>query len=294
MTPAPKENITGILYMVAAVAVLAVMDAVMKVLGSRYPAFQVACLRGLMSIPFVLLWVYVRDRSLTTLVRVRWRFHLFRGALAILMLSCFIFGLRSLPLSEAYALFFVAPLLVTALSALLLGETVGWRRWVAVSAGFGGVLIVLRPGVVEFNWGAVAVLFGAACYAFNAITVRVLGRTDSTAGMTFWFTSLLGLGAGVLAFPGWTPLLGGDFGWLLALGLTGSVGQYLLTESFRRAEVSVVAPFEYSALFWALLLDLVVFGVLPGAAVWIGAGVIIASGLYLVRRERSPQPMTPP
>ncbi len=294
MGAGPKESVQGILYMVAAVAVLAVMDAVMKVLSSRYSAFQVACLRGLMSIPFVLLWVYARDRSLTTLIRVRWRFHLLRGVLAILMLSCFVFGLKTLPLSEAYALFFVAPLLVTALSALLLREAVDWRRWTAVSAGFLGVLIVLRPGVVELNWGAVAVLVGAVCYALNAITVRVLGRTDSSAGMTFWFTSLLGLGAGVLAFPGWTPLGGDDAGWLLALGLTGAVGQYLLTEAFRRAEVSVVAPFEYSALVWAVVLDLILFGVLPGTLVWVGAAVIIASGLYLAGRERVPQPVIAP
>lgn len=289
-----SENVVGILYMLAGVAVLSLMDGIMKVLGTRYSPFQVACLRGLMSMPFILAWVYTRDRSLTTLFRVRWRVHLLRGALAILMLSAFIYGIRRLPLSEAYSLFFVAPLLVTALSAAWLKEQVGARRWIAVSVGFGGVLIVLRPGLVAFNWGAVAVLVAAACYALNAITVRILGRTDSTAGMTFWFTSLLGVGAGLLAFPGWTPIQLGDTGWLLGLGITGSVGQYLLTESFRRVPVSVVAPFEYSALFWALVLDLAMFKVLPDHIVFVGAAVIIASGLYLVHRERAPQPITPP
>jgi drug/metabolite transporter (DMT)-like permease len=237
-------------------------------------------------VPFVLAWVYARDRSLRTLVRVRWRLHMFRGLLAILLLGTLIYGLRALPLSEAYALFFVAPLMVTAMSAILLGESVGPRRWIAVSVGFGGVLIVLRPGWVEFNWGAAAVLAAAGFYALNAVTVRVLGRTDSTGSMTFWFTSLAGVGGGVLAYSAWTPVLADHLWLLVVMGLTGSAGQFLLTESFRRAPISLVAPFEYSALAWALLLDWGLFGVLPERIVYVGATVIVLSGLYLVHRER--------
>jgi drug/metabolite transporter (DMT)-like permease len=285
-------NLRGILCMLTAVAVLAVMDAVMKALGTRYPPFEIACLRGLMSIPFVLAWVYTRHRGFSTLIRVRWGLQLGRGLLAVVMLGAFIYGLTALPISEAYALFFVAPLLIAALSAPLLGEEVDGRRWSAILAGFLGVLIVLRPGLSKVGAGSLAILAAACCYSLNAIAVRVLGRTDSTAAMTFWFVTLLGLGAGMLALPAWRPVETEDIVWLLVLGATGSAGQFLLTEAFRRTPASVVAPFDYTALLWAVLLDRLVFGVLPDWVVFAGAGVIVLSGLYLVNRERFPLPVT--
>lgn len=289
-----SENLKGILCMLAAMAVLSLMDAIMKTLGTRYPPFQVACLRGLTSIPFVLVWVYARHRGFATLVRVRWVWQLSRGLLAIFMLGAFIFGLSSLRLSEAYTLFFVAPLLIATLSAPLLGEKVELRRWIAILVGFLGVLIVLRPGFGEIGWGSVAILWAAFCYSLNAVGVRILGRTDSTAAMTFWFVTLIGLGAGLLALPAWRPVGLGDGLHLVALGATGSAGQFLLTEAFRRSPVSVVAPFEYAALLWAVLLDLLLFGGLPDWVVFAGAGVIILSGLYLANRERSTMPPAAP
>lgn len=288
------DNLAGILFMLGATASLSLMDAAMKELGGSYPPLQVACLRGLVSLPFIIAWVYYRERGFATLLRVRWRWHLARGVLAVLMLTSFIYAISRMPLSEAYTLFFIAPLLITALSMPLLGERVDGRRWLAILIGFGGVLIVLRPGFDTVGLGAVAVLTGAGCYALNAISVRILGRTDSTAAMTFWFTALLALGAGVLALPGWQAMRFADTGWLALMGLTGAIGQFLLTEAFRRAPVSVVAPFEYAALFWGVLLDLVIWRALPGLPVFAGAAVIVGSGLYLLRRERRPQPVAPP
>jgi drug/metabolite transporter (DMT)-like permease len=176
----------------------------------------------------------------------------------------------------------------------LLKESVGWRRWLAVLAGFGGVLIVLRPGFVAVNLTAIAVLVSAACYALNAISVRILGRTDSTAAMSFWFVTMVAIGAGLLALPDWQPLRPADAGWLIAMGVTGALGQVFITEAFKCAPVSVIAPFEYSTLFWGVLLDLVLWGVLPGAAVFAGAAVIVGSGLYLIHRERKPPLIMPP
>jgi drug/metabolite transporter (DMT)-like permease len=289
-----SENLRGIVLMLLAMAALAVMDATMKQLVGYYPPIQVAALRGMVSLPFVVAWLYWRERTFVTLVRVRWGWHLARGVLAILMLTSFIYAISGMPLSEAYTLFFVAPLMITALSVPFLKEKVDRRRWIAILVGFGGVLVVLRPGFVELNLMAVAVLVGATCYSLNAISVRILGRTDSTAAMSFWFIAMVAVGAGLLALPNWQPLRAADTFWLIGMGVTGALGQLLITEAFKCAPVSVVAPFEYSTLFWGLLLDVALWGDLPGPTVYIGAAVIIGSGLYLIHRERRPPIVVPP
>jgi drug/metabolite transporter (DMT)-like permease len=289
-----SENLRGIVLMLLAMATLALMDAVMKHLVATFPPIQVAALRGLVSLPFVLGWVYWRERNFTTLVRVRWGWHFARGVLAIVMLTGFIYAISGMPLSEAYTLFFIAPLLITALSVPLLKEHVGPRRWLAILAGFGGVLIVLRPGFVTVGLTTVAILVSATCYALNAITVRILGRSDSTAAMAFWFMAAVAVGAGLLALPGWRAVGFEYTGLLVALGLTGALGQAFITEAFKCAPVSIVAPFEYSSLFWGLGLDLVIWGALPDPIVFVGAAVIVASGLYLIHRERQPTLVTPP
>lgn len=289
-----SDNLRGIGLMLLAMAVLSVMDAVMKQLVGHYSPIQVAALRGLVSLPFVTAWVLWRERSFGSLLRVRWRWHLARGVLAVVMLTSFIYAISGMPLSEAYTLFFVAPLMITALSVPLLKESVGWHRWLAVLAGFGGVLIVLRPGYVAMSLTTVAVLVGATCYALNAISVRILGRTDSTAAMSFWFIAMVSVGAGALALPDWLPLRLQDAGWLIAMGISGTLGQVFITEAFKCAPVSIIAPFEYSTLFWGVLLDLLFWGDLPEPIVFVGAAVIVGSGLYLIHRERRPAIVVPP
>lgn len=288
------ENLQGIALMLLAMAVLSMMDATMKQMAGHYPPLEVATLRGLVSLPFVIAWIGFRERGFGTLFRIRWRWHLARGVLAVLMLTSFIYAISGMPLSEAYSLFFIAPLMITALSVPLLKESVDGRRWIAILTGFAGVLIVLRPGFIAIDLTALAVLVGATCYALNAITVRILGRTDSTAAMTFWFMVMLVIGAGALAAPDWVAVRAADAGWLVAMGVTGAAGQVFLTEAFKRAPVSIIAPFEYSALFWGVLLDLAIWGELPGPIVFAGAAVIVGSGLYLIHRERKPVLVTPP
>ncbi|TLX23277.1 DMT family transporter [Thermomonas fusca] len=272
--------------MLASVALFSLMDAGLKTLAAHYPPFQVAALRGLSSLPLVLAWA-LATAGPRALLRVRWPLHLLRGALGIAMMASFVYALKTLPLSTAYSIFFVAPLLITALSVPFLGERVGPRRWTAIGIGLLGVLVVLRPtgqGMLTLAGGAV--LLAAFGYAVSAITVRVLARTDSTQAITFWLLALMALGAGALAAPGWVPL-GGEHLWIVAaIGVAGALGQYAITEAFRVGEASLVAPLEYTALVWGVGLDLLVWGVLPDAVTWAGAGIIIASGLYLLRRER--------
>ena len=276
----------GMLLMLASVALFSLMDAGLKLLSAHYPPFQVAALRGLSSLPLVLAWALwtVGPRAL---LRVRWSLHLLRGVLGIAMMASFVYALKRLPLSTAYSIFFVAPLLITALSVPILGEKVGPRRWSAIAVGLVGVWVVLRPtGEGMLTWAGLAVLVAAFGYAVSAITVRVLARTDPSQAITFWLLALMALGAGALALPGWVPLRAQDLWIVGGIGVAGAIGQYAITEAFRLAEASRVAPLEYSALVWGLLLDLTLWGVLPDAVTWIGAAIIIASGLYLIRREK--------
>lgn len=272
--------------MLAAVGVFSLMDAGLKELTTHYPSLQVAALRGAASLPFVLAWA-LATVGIRPLLRVRWSLHLLRGALGITMMVAFVYAIGILPLTTAYSIFFVAPLLITALSVPILGERVGPRRWTAIAIGLVGVLVLLRPtGEGMLSLAALAVLLAALMYSISAITVRVLARTDSTQSMMVWLMAMIAVGAGVLAIPGWVPLRAVD-GWLiLGVGIAGALGQYAITEAFRRGEASLLAPLEYTALVWGVLLDATLWGVLPGAVTWLGAAIIVASGLYLLRRER--------
>lgn len=283
---ARSSNLRGILAMLLAVLMLSLMDAGLKLLSPHYPALQVAAMRALSSLPLVVAYVAWRG-AFGTLWRIRWPLHLLRGALGIAMLSLFAFALRDLPLSGAYAIFFIAPLLITALSVPFLGERVGRARWMAIAVGLVGMLVVLRPsGEGLLTLGGLAVLAAALCYAISAITVRIVSRTDSSESQVFWLMAMVGIGAGAMAAPTWVGIRVED-GWvLLGVAVSGFFGQLAITEAFRHGEASAIAPFEYSALAWALVLDWTLWRTLPDGFTLLGAAIIVASGVYLVRHER--------
>jgi drug/metabolite transporter (DMT)-like permease len=275
----------GIIAMLAAVAFFSLMDAQLKLLAAHYPPLQVSFLRGATSLPFVLLPILLRGR-LARLRPVNVRLHLLRGALSVLMLGSFVYAVRESSLATTYSIFMCAPLVVAALSARMLGERVTQSQWVAIAAGLAGVLLMLRPeGAQWISAGSVAAVVAALCYSLAVITLRVLGRTDTTESMVFSFTFLLAIGAGLLSIPAWKPVLWAHWPLLVGVGLLGSLGQHFITEAFRSAPASVVTPFEYTALLWGVLLDLVVWGVLPGAVTLVGGAIVIGAGLFLVRRE---------
>ena len=280
------DNLRGVITMLCAVSLLSLMDAGLKQLSAHYPPLQVCALRSLASWPFVAIWV-ASTTGVRALFHVRWGLHVLRGAIGIVTLSLFVFGIRYLPLSTAYTLFFVAPLIITALSALVLRERIEPVRWIIIGVGFAGVLIALRPtGHGVFTWAGIAILAGALGYAVSAITVRVLGRTDTTQSMVFWVLTMMGFGGLALAAPDWVRVSHDD--WLIigAVGVVGGLGQFALTDAFRRAQASVIAPIEYTALAWSINFDAWVWHMLPDAVTWIGAAVIVASGIYLIRHER--------
>ena len=275
----------GILSMLAAVAFFSFMDAQLKLLAAHYPPLQVSFLRGATSLPFVLLPILLRGR-LARLRPVNVRLHLLRGVLSVVMLGSFVYAVRESSLATTYSIFMCAPLVVAALSAQMLGERVTRLQWTAIGVGLAGVLLMLRPeGAQWISVGSAAAVMAALCYSLAVITLRVLARTDTTESMVFSFTFLLAVGAGLLSIPGWTPVLWAHWPLLAGIGLLGSLGQHFITEAFRNAPASVVTPFEYTALLWGVLLDLVVWGVLPGAVTLAGGAIVIGAGLFLIRRE---------
>jgi drug/metabolite transporter (DMT)-like permease len=275
--------------MLMAVAAFAGMDSVLKLFSHHYPAMEVAFLRGLASLPFMALPALVRGRYRDLLPNRIWM-HLLRGALMVVMLGAFIYAVRTLSLASAYSIFLAEPLIVTALAALFLGDRVGWRNWVAISVGLVGVVVMLRPSASNLvTVGALAALLAATAYAVSVIALRVIAHTDSTTSVIVWTVGLMTVMTGIIAVPDWVPLAAEHWKWLVALGLFGAIGQHLLTEAFRSAPPAVVAPFEYTALLWGILIDWTVWNVLPAARVYVGGGIVMASGLYLIWHERSQQ-----
>jgi drug/metabolite transporter (DMT)-like permease len=276
--------------MVGAVAAFSLMDGLLKFLAGRYPPMQVAVLRGAASLPFTVLPLLLA-RRLRDLAPRSWPMHLLRATLYVVTLVAFIYAIRALSLANAYAVFLSAPLLVAALSAPLLKEHVSWGNWVAILLGLAGVLIMLRPNASGMaSLGALAAFVGACAYALNAIAVRVLTRTDTTVSVVFWTVSLMTALAAVMAAPGWVPIQPAHWKLLVALGALAATAQYLFTEAFRSAPPAVVAPFEYTSLLWGIAIDRIVWQILPSARVCLGGSVVIASGLYLIWRERAHAP----
>lgn len=284
--------------MLAAVATFSVMDLSMKRLAETYPAMQVTFIRGLASLPFILIatawWGRWRD-----LRPNRWGLHLLRGVLQVATLYFFIYAVSRLSLANAYTIFMSAPLLITALSVPFFGERVGWHRWGAVIAGMSGVLVVVRPSANGMELGSMAVLGGlaaiaaAATYALGALLIRVLKPTETSAATMFWALSLTAAFAGILSIAGWVPVLWEHWYWIAIIGLSGALGQHFLTEAFRLTAPSVVAPLEYTALAWGMLFDWLLWMTVPSARMLIGAGIIVASGLYVIHRERMQATVAP-
>jgi drug/metabolite transporter (DMT)-like permease len=277
----------GIMMMLIACLVFSLMDAVMKRLAADFPAIQVTALRAMCSLPLIIAYISWRG-AWASILQVRWPLHVLRVVLGVLMLTLFAFALKHLPLTEAYTLFYISPLAIAALSIPFLGEKVAKASWIAIIVGMIGVLVVLKPsgrGMVSLS--GFAILAAALCYAISAITVRILSRTDSTESMVFWVMFGVAVVAGMMSASGWLPILPHHYWLLVALAITGFVGQLTITEAFKLAPSATVTPFEYSALVWSLGLDLIIWNTLPGTRVFVGAAIIVASGVYLARHEAS-------
>lgn len=282
MTPAAR----GILLILAANLGFAGMDAVSKTLTMEYSVAQILWVRFAFFAAFATV-LALRHGNVARQFRTdRPVFQIARSALLVAEIGCFILAFRYMPLAETHSIGAVFPLVITALSALWLGEAVGVRRWTAVCIGFLGMLVILRPGFAVFDPIALLPLAGAVMFAVYQVMTKVLSRTDSMETIllyTGW------IGVAILTFIApfhwqWPDARG--WGLLLLAGLLGSIGHMTVIKALEIAPASVLQPFNYTLLIWATGIGFVVFGDLPDAWTVAGASIIVASGLYVWWREQ--------
>ncbi|QIG79162.1 DMT family transporter [Stakelama tenebrarum] len=285
--PAPDRILAGIALRLLAIFCLASMAALIKLAESRGAGLVEALFfRQLFAIPLVLVFL-AAGAGLHTIRTQRFGAHLRRTIVGLIGMVFNFGAVILLPLAEATTFQFTVPIFATILGALLLKEPTGWHRWGAVIAGFLGVLIVAQPGSAHIPLSGAAVgLTAAFLVAIVAILLRQIGQTESAGTTVFWFSTLsmpILIGPFLYGMQAHDPL---TWAILVGIGLVGGAGQIALTAALRYAPVSVVVPMDYSSLIWATLYGWLLFGMLPSPYTWLGAPVIIASGLYIVWRER--------
>lgn len=274
----------GILIKIAAVGAFAIMDACLKYLSEHYGSFQVAFFRGIAALPFIIALVSWKG-SWSDMKSTQWKLHILRTVMAISMLAAIVFAFRELPLADAYSIFYAAPLFVTLLSVIWLKETVGRHRWTALAVGMCAVLFMFQPSGVGLSAAVLACLYGTFIYAVLIIMLKIMHRTENTLSLTFNFTLYLTIGAAFLAVIDWQPLQMEDIIWLGLLGLSGAAAQVLLTEAYRIAPASSLAPFEYSSILWAIVIGWLIWSDVPGIIMLISSVILILTGIYILKRE---------
>lgn len=279
-----RETPLAIITICAGVAFLVANDAVAKLLTDRYAPIQIVFLRNLIAVPIitaVVLTVFGSENLRTRHLRL----HAVRGALMVMGAWLYFTALIYLPLAEATALVFSAPIFITALSVPLLGEHVGWRRWGAVLLGFVGVLVIVRPGSAAFQLAALLPVATALCYAIFMITARWIDRAERLWTMMLFAMLFPMIYAAPFAVANWTPVQTGDIALFIAIAVFGSLGLALIGQAFRMAPAAIVAPFDYSALIWATGLGWLIWGEVPMIWTILGAAIIVASGIIIILRE---------
>lgn len=291
MTAAPDARTVaaptaGIALILMAHIAFTTMDVVNKTLAASYPVAQIV-------------WAFYLGFAAATLARAlraggmraalatrRPRLHLLRAALLPLNMGCVVLALGLLPIAEVIAVGISYPLMITVLSALVLKEPVGPRRWAAVAVGFLGVMLIVRPGLAVFQPASLAVLAGAALFAVYQVLTKLLGRTDGPLPLAL-YTALVGLAITSLVAPfDWRTPDATGLALLAASAACGTIGHTLVIEALERAPASVLQPFNFVQLIWATLAGWLVFAELPDGPTVAGATVVVAAGLYTWWRER--------
>jgi drug/metabolite transporter (DMT)-like permease len=279
----------AILYATGAIGLFTIMGGMVKWLIVTYPLPQIIFFRNLFAL--VPLMPFILHAGIGSLRTARPCEHVLRCAIGLASMVTTFWSLAYLPLANQTAIGFAAPLFVTVLAAVFLGETLRWRRSLAVVVGFAGVLLMVRPDGDAFFGdgrflGSLLALFATVTYAVVLIIIRRLSTTESSITIAFWFT-MTGVAASgaVMPFVFVAPVSLFDAGLFLVMGLLGGVAQILMTGAYRWGPASIVAPFDYSGMLWALAIGWGVWGELPTADVLAGAAIVIGSGLYILHRE---------
>lgn len=281
---ADRSNGQAIAIMCVGVVCLVTNDAMAKWLTAYYPPLQIIFVRNLLALPMIVAIVLARH-DLRALRTRHLGVHALRGGFAVTAAFAFFSGISVLPLAEATALVFAAPIFITALSVPLLKEHVGWRRWMAVVVGFIGVLIIVRPGAAAFQPASLFIVAAAALYAVFMMSARWIQKDEGFWTMTFYVVLFPLVFSGSIVFFQWQPMALVHLPLFLALAVFGTLGVTLIGHAFRLGRAAVVAPFDYTALVWASLFGWLVWGDVPQVWTYAGAAVIVASGIYIVIRE---------
>lgn len=304
MTTALKTSSTGIFLAIGGALVLSVNDLAIKFLSGDYALHQVILLRAFIGMSVLLGVIWYSGTGFRQLLTKRPKDHLIRVCIVMVSNVTYFLGLAAMPLADAVATAFVAPLFVTLMSAAVMGETVGPRRWAAVAVGMLGVVIMLRPGLGLIQPAAILVLISAFCYASSHIMTRRMRGTESAMTLSFFVqvgfiivsTSMgLWVGDGHLAGSSdaslaflfrpwvWPPMQ--DWWAFVATGFGVGIGGLMMSQAYRTTEASLVAPFEYVGMPMAIFWGVVIFGTWPDATAWVGIALICGAGLYTLWRE---------
>ena len=294
----------GIICVTLAQVFFTTQDMAIKFISGNYALHQIILIRASVAIIFTLLVFVPIDGGYKYLLSKRLGLHLLRGFGIVVANLCFFTSLVTIPLAEAVAIFFIAPLLITSLSVFLIGEKVGIRSWIAVFVGLVGVMIMLRPGFGVFNPASMLPLAAAIAYSLVQITTRKMGEAEKASTMVFYiqlnhlfFSSLMGLifGDGNLAdksqpiifylFREWTVPTWEDLIIMVGIGLGSGLGAYFMSQAYRISKVGIIAPFEYVAIPLSIFWSITIFGDWPDIVSWLGISLIAGAGLYIIFSE---------
>ena len=269
---------------VAGGALLTISDASLKFLSHDLVPGQIMVIRGLIG-SFALVMATLGTRGIGALRPNNWRLHLARGLMAAASTFTFLVGVRALPLATAISILFASPILLTMMAPLFIGEAVGWRRWLAVVAGFIGVLVIVRPAGDAFQWASVMILLTALAESTRDLITRGASGRETTHSMLLTMLVMMTV-IGLFVPPThWVPMQGVHWLIIIMASLIWVAANFLLIEAFRFGEAALLAPFKYCNLFFATVLGFVVWRDLPDVWTWVGSAVIVASGLYILHRE---------
>ena len=304
MNTAPKSNTTGILLALGGGITLSMNDLAIKALSGAYALHQIILIRAFIGMALVLAVVWLSRSGFRQLITRRPGAHLLRVSIVMVSNITFFVGLSLMPLADAVAVAFVAPLFVTLMSAVILREHVGPRRWAAVGVGLLGVIIMTRPGEGVIQPAAVLVLISAFCYASSHMMTRRMRDTESAMTLNFFVqvgfilvSCVFGLVAGdghLAQAPGstweflfrpWISPPVTDWWAFVATGMAVGIGGLMMSQAYRTTEAALVAPFEYIGMPMAIFWGVVVFGTWPDQTAWAGIALICGAGLYTLWRE---------
>ena len=277
----------GIMFMIVTTLVFALQDGISRHLAGEYNVLMVVMIRYWFFAAFVISIATRQSGSIRAAAATEQPIlQISRGLLLAGEICVMVLGFVLLGLVEAHAIFACYPLLVAALSGPILGESVGWRRWVAIGIGFVGVLIILQPGITVFSPSALVALLAATMFALYALLTRYAARKDNAATSFFWTGVPGAVVMTAIGIWSWEPMTGPDWAWMGALCVTGALGHYTLIKCYEVAEASAVQPFAYLQLVFASLIGLTVFNETLELHVALGAALVIGSGLFTLWRAR--------